>query len=98
MSANPKNVLSAHWTDGGTGLTNFDPEDLPIYQEAIRRHGSKNFFISNHPMLGFLKTSGMSLHRHETGDASDFWATFRECKKELEGNVVTCSALTVSAK
>lgn len=86
-----------HWTDitPGSGLTNFSPEDFPLYEEAVRRHGNKDFIVSSTRMLGRGRDGpGGSLHylgkfRCEEGNQalSEFWRTFYEVKREFTETV-----------
>lgn len=92
-----KNIKSAHFTDGGTGITNFgvcsDTERdrlAPIYFEAIKRHGNDQYAVSMHPMNGSNARNGYSLHylgAEMVGDASPFWRVFDQVRKEREPEV-----------
>lgn len=68
--------VSAHWTRGGSGITNFQPEDLSLYQEAVKKFGDARIFISDKLMDGYGFTGKMSLHREDMKDMSDFWEVF----------------------
>jgi hypothetical protein len=71
-------IESAHWTEGGTGLTNFDPNHAPIYLAAIRKHGDRNLKVSSRPMVGRAIPTDYSLHYlGDRPDLSQFWRVFR---------------------
>ena len=86
-----------HWFNGGTGLTNFDPEDFETYNEAIRLFNERypenkdNFFIIKESMTdtypGFY-----SLHRHDSEQTSLFWDIFDEVNVYMPTE--TCKMLT----
>lgn len=67
-----------HWTNGGTGITNFSPKDLPQYIAAIRYHGDKSFYVSSLPLEG--TNWGYSLHCQPFKDTGDFWDDFHWLK------------------
>ena len=73
---------SAHWINGGTGLTNFSNEQLPLYQKAVKAHGDPSFFISNVVMAGRIQWDGCSLHHSKREDAGKFWKVFRRLQRE----------------
>lgn len=83
---------SEHWTNGGTGMTNFPAEHFPVYEEAVRRNGNDKFIVSSTRMLGRGRNShGGSLHYlgirqcEEHANACEaFWKTFDEVKKEMD--------------
>lgn len=82
---------SEHWTNGGTGLTNFATHQFPIYEEAARRHGNPKFIVSSTRMLGRGRDSdGGSIHytsdlqTPEGGaEVSAFWRVFDQVKEEM---------------
>jgi hypothetical protein len=39
-----------HWTEGGEGVTNFDPAELHIYEQAIKESGMDGLYISDEGM------------------------------------------------
>ena len=83
---------SRHWTDGGSGLTNFSAHQFSVYIEAVRRHGNPKFVVSCTRMLGRGRDmEGGSLHylgkfRCEDGSeaCSAFWRTFDVVKVEMK--------------
>lgn len=85
------NRVSEHWTRGGTGLTNFPPEDFPRYRETVARLGSVHFEVSEGRMTGLgSRAPGGSLHylgdiHSEEGrqEISRFWMVFEDVKKEI---------------
>ena len=87
-----KNIESAHFTDGGTGVTNFgtasDAERdrlLPIYLEAIKRFGDDNIVVSGHLMRNSAAPGGYSLHYiglPMASNLSDFWKVFEAVERE----------------
>lgn len=74
---------SPSWTSGGTGVTNFQAEDLDIYTVAITLYGCQHLFIG-HPMPAsngrfYPSISQYALrdsHPNRTRDLSRFWAFF----------------------
>lgn len=81
---------SEHWTNGGTGLTNFGPDQFPIFREAVKRLGSDKFVVSEARMVGMgEKCEGGSLHylgdiRTPAGsmEVNGYWAVFNEIERE----------------
>lgn len=69
--------------EGGTALTNFPPEQLPIYLETVRRFGGDDYIVVNHPIPPRIPGEGGSLHHMVRGDCSRFWELFREVKEEM---------------
>ena len=70
-----------HWTRGGTGVTNFDADMLPVYQEAILRYGDPDLRIHNKRLAD--EREGFSLHIHSRKrDLSAFWEVFRQVEGE----------------
>lgn len=82
-------LIMRHWSEGGTGVTNFDKPNLPIYLEAIRRYGDRNLIVVPAPFIpshfatlpasetAYLKEKYFSLHRfHRVGDLGAFWRIF----------------------
>jgi hypothetical protein len=75
-----------HWTDGGTGVTNFPPEREPIYIKAIEKFGDEGLILvsTGIPAKGstYLQPYFCSLHDTKGNrDLSDFWDVFDEVKK-----------------
>ena len=83
---------SEHWADGGTGLTNFPPEDFPRYRESVNRFGGGKFLVSEERMIGRGENcDGGSLHyfgdmRSEDGlqEVGRFWRVFEAVTEELK--------------
>jgi hypothetical protein len=83
---------SDHWTNGGTGLTNFPPQDFLRYREAVARFGSDKFLVSEERMIGRgSNCEGGSLHylghfRTDEGEEeiSRFWQVFDAVTEELK--------------
>ena len=73
-----------HWRKGGTGITNFDKKEKPIYEKAISEYGDDNFFILDRPITGITGLSSYcSLHCKEKMQTfSPFWRTFDRVYKE----------------
>lgn len=77
-------IRMPHWTNRGTGLTNFRPEMENIYLAAIEALGSPNYVIVREPMQGSPAKGYYSLHQLKREDASSFWRKFREVREHLE--------------
>lgn len=75
-------IINSHWTQGGTGLTNFLKKDLPLYRATILVVGDKRFKILKQSFGGIYPLY-YSLHfcAPNTKDASHFWDTFRKIQK-----------------
>jgi hypothetical protein len=76
-------AFNKHWVHGGTVVTNFDEEDRPLYEAAIKEYGDADLFISDTPMPP--KTWGASLHdlrgvKGRKGGLGAFWRVFDELK------------------
>ena len=70
--------------EGGTALTNFPPEHLHIYLEAVKRYGGDDFVVVNNPIPPLSPGQGGSLHHmSDDRDASEFWNVFREVDEEM---------------
>ena len=70
-------VISEHWTDGGTGITNFGQDRLLTFIKAINIFGDDSIFISCLPMKGFTHDC-FSLHRNdEFMNLNEFWEVVR---------------------
>lgn len=74
------------WYEGGSFLTNFNHEELPLYEAALEVTGDPRFIICSEPSgteyvtQEVLKNQGMhSLHmtNPEKGCASVFWENFQ---------------------
>lgn len=87
-----ENLKSEHWTNDGTGLTNFGPEDFDRYNEAVSRYGSDKFVVSTERMIGRGEgMAGGSLHykgdlRSAEGqdDVHRFWIIFDQVTQALK--------------
>lgn len=85
-TSQPSHPLIEHdaWIRGGTGLTNFRPAALPLYQAAIEAHGDTRYVISRQPFPGetlVWRKTDYSLHfvgSHQ--ECSAFWTTFHKLK------------------
>jgi hypothetical protein len=67
----------SHFTEGGTGVTNFDIEQKEIYESAVKEYGDDNIYIG--PPFGRLKSHGNYLALHAPTDYKDlskFWRIF----------------------
>lgn len=72
------------WYEGGSWLTNFSHDELPLYEAALELTGDPRFIICSEPSgtpyctQESLKESGMhSLHMTSPGEgASHFWRNF----------------------
>lgn len=66
-----------HWTEGGTCLTNFSREQLPLYKQAIEELDSSLYVVSEQSMGGW--SDSCSLHKLDiqiNRNASPFWEVF----------------------
>jgi len=75
-----------NWTNGGTCVTNFRYDMLPVYERAVADYkGLFTLSISMTPMLPLKAGSGYgSLHCEEGySDLSDFWYRFEEIRVEF---------------
>lgn len=78
-------VVLKHWTDDGTGITNFDKPKLAKYGKAIKAYGDTNMVVVDEPMPAgntscrkWMKETMHSLHRlNGQTDLSEFWRIFR---------------------
>ena len=74
-----------HNHEGGTGIINFNKQDLWIYDKAIVLYGSDKLFIDKR--FGYNMTDCMALHITEPyQNLSHFWKIFEAVKR---GNRVT---------
>lgn len=76
-------TTNVHWTKGGTGITNFDADRLPLYEAAIAAHGDPDLVIADEPMPPM--TEGYALHDlgrlpGESRDLSEFWQVFYQLR------------------
>ena len=73
-----------HWTEGGTAITNFGPDEFDRYIEAIQRFGDRDLVVSD-SRFGWTmgKLPGGSLHDiARRGDLSPFWRVFEKVRTE----------------
>ena len=95
---NPKQATESlsdkHWTNGGTGITNFPKEDFPIYIEAIQRFGDKNLVVSDEPFGPMRGQPGGSLHDlDQLRSLGPFWRVFEQVYAEIKpGGTYTLSS------
>jgi len=81
---------SAHWTKGGTGLTNFHLEKASFYYKVVTEFGDPTIFTSPVPMDGYSSNNTTMGSLHAIGcprDLSSFWALFDKMKAEENSNV-----------
>lgn len=81
-------IRSAHWTDGGTAITNFEPSEVGLYLQAITNLNRPEWglAVSSLPMATFDNNESydggrglFSFHAlSHTGDLSDFWRVFEK--------------------
>lgn len=81
-------IASDHWIRGGSGVTNFDRDRLPVYQAAIAKHGDPSLRLSDLPMTGGggEGSSYYSLHHFGIGDLSQFWRVFNAVAEATGGH------------
>jgi hypothetical protein len=72
-----------HWTQGGTALTNFAFNRMPVFFEAVKRYGSVEYQVALQSFPPCPSNYGGSLHYFGTGDCSPFWKFFEEVDAEL---------------
>lgn len=79
------NLIFRPWTEGGTGVTNFDLTDIDLYKEAVRQYGDLSLVVSNVPMppmnIGGSLHYTQSLSSYSIVDLSQFWDIFRQLKE-----------------
>lgn len=74
-----------HWGEGGLGITNFDIEELPLYEDAIKLYGDPTLFISENIMVPecfLIPENERCLCCTEWKDLSAFWRIFDKLKKK----------------
>ncbi len=77
-------MINEHWTNGGTGLTNFNPSDEQRYLDAIKAHGDTAYVVVKSSM-GNKWPNMYSLHFlnvHKSQGSKDFWDTFDKVSSE----------------
>jgi hypothetical protein len=74
--------IIGHWSNGGTGITNFEPDVLPLYKKAIEIYGEKTLWVEYWPMMGTPEWCDYlySLHSSDRRDLSLFWNIFNSLK------------------
>jgi len=80
--------IDSHFLDGGTGVTNFEMKELPIYEEACKLFGNPLVKVGP-PIrpLAHRPQDYRALHVFwGTGDLSAFWRIFErlECESSKE--------------
>lgn len=76
-------LLKTHFSQGGDGVTNFDLEDLPIYMEAVKKHGDSDLWISQQGFDGDRNLGSLRCKRDK--ELSSFWKVFDEVAKQHGG-------------
>jgi len=68
---------------GGTGITNFEARQLPLYEKALEESKVRNVFISDRAMENNAGRKDLySLHcTNKSTNLSKFWAAYDELKK-----------------
>lgn len=88
MKAKITLISSPTWFSGGTGLTNFDPNELEFYISVVEGFGDENFVISKLPMSDYLKYNHLySLHCldvRQRKSCSPFWDYFWKVEKAVQ--------------
>jgi hypothetical protein len=85
-----------HWTNGGTGITNFSKERVPLYEKAVElynRYFNDELWIESGPMAG-THCDGYSLHAKRFRDISEFWDIFYALKEGKD--VIEVHSLIIS--
>jgi hypothetical protein len=77
-------MIAKHWTQGGTGITNFHVNKEKLYSAAIEEYGDDNIFVG--PPLEPLHTSKntLALHSYTTDSLSSFWEIFYQVRTSLK--------------
>ncbi len=76
-------VASAgHWTNGGTGITNFPSAELPAYTEAVKRFGD-GLRVDTKPMHGGIESDGSLHFTGKRFDTGGFFALLKQVRAEL---------------
>ena len=70
-------------------LTNFKKELRPLYEEAIRRYGMEDIFITDDAYWynGVKDDSMCALRRKVDKDYSEFWRVFETVKKSWDSKL-----------
>ncbi len=76
-----------HLDEGGTGVTNFDPKEGPLYREAICRYGDSRLAVLEADFMDHSYTGLWSLHQIGGGAwevLPDFWPVFDALRAEVK--------------
>lgn len=71
-----------HFMEGDTGVTNFHPNQVPIFAATIEETGRTDLFILPRPMSGIGPPGDYSLHRRGSKPLDLFWQMFRLNEKD----------------
>lgn len=89
-------VICKHWTVGGTGITNFDIEDIEIFEKACKEFNDPETFVVKQPCISndfqensinYLFENYYSLHSSQR-DLSEFWKIQRRIKTNIEDDSI----------
>jgi hypothetical protein len=75
-----------HWLQGGSGIANFNKEDLQFYIRAIDEYKDDNLYISLPTTFAGERPDNLyGLHRHtntktKDADLSNFWRIYETIK------------------
>lgn len=75
------------WPDGGDALTNFTPDQRPIYEEAIARYGDGSLYIGKPTREGLPNWFALRQRGRRSDNCQDlsaFWRVFEAVKAEHE--------------
>lgn len=72
-----------HWRAGGTGITNFDADELPLYRAAVSKFNDPDMRIIQGEIAGSAAPADYSLHDFKRRKRLDvFWAVFNQVAGE----------------
>lgn len=96
---NRRTPAAPHWSEGGSGITNFGTEKLPIYTEAIVASGMEDvLYVELRPMAGGGENCDYySLHYRpfaRRGDLTTFWKFWKLAEKLHEMRLGYIESLT----
>jgi len=84
VSKDQPQLINEHWTNGGTGVTNFGEEEFNLYLETVEEFGDPNIVVSQE-RFGWTwgVMPGGSLHHltKKPGNLSEFWRFFDRIKE-----------------
>lgn len=88
-----KRIVSPSWTAGGTGVTNFGPERVSLYLDAIEQYGDENLFVSDVSMENrFPDTFSLhDLNKKRQRGLDAFWHVFDNLKKTSRYKHLLCN-------